>query len=208
MSFTQAPEVTETRLQLQVFNPGLLKNKSISGAQIEAVLHMMSVFNRDFSTYDFCGGFWLGKAFLGFVFEEHLKKVISLKLSLEIFDSGDQTGFGKSRIICCAIYEYLARFKVTQAVWVSCKTDLHIDVQRECKAIGFYQIDVIPFGSSEMAKNPELLKEKSSGILFTTYSAFRSHKSNCMYTILNWLPRDFKGIVSYLHYATSLSFEY
>ena len=110
------------------------------------------------------------------------------------FMLGDGTGAGKGRQSAGIILDNWLRGR-RKAVWISKSDKLIEDAQRDWSALGQERLLVTPLSRFAQGKPITL----SEGILFTTYATLRSdergEKVSRVRQIVNWLGRDFDGVI-------------
>ena len=110
------------------------------------------------------------------------------------FMLGDGTGAGKGRQSAGIILDNWLRGR-RKAVWISKSDKLIEDAQRDWSALGMERLLVTPLSRFAQGK-PIMLSE---GILFTTYATLRSddrgEKVSRVRQIVDWLGRDFDGVI-------------
>ncbi|WP_395678738.1 strawberry notch-like NTP hydrolase domain-containing protein [Inquilinus sp.] len=106
---------------------------------------------------------------------------------------GDGTGVGKGRQAAGIILDNWLQGR-RRALWISKNDSLLEDAQRDWSALGEERLLVQPL--SRFRQGTAVTLEK--GILFTTYATLRSEgqeKASRLQQIVNWLGRDFDGVV-------------
>lgn len=107
---------------------------------------------------------------------------------------GDGTGAGKGRQVAGIILDNWCKGR-RRAVWISVSDRLLEDAQRDWSALGQERLLVTPLSRYRQG-TPIRLAE---GILFTTYATLRSQarsgKASRVSQIVEWLGRDFDGII-------------
>ncbi len=110
------------------------------------------------------------------------------------FMLGDGTGAGKGRQSAGVILDNWQRGR-RKAVWISKSDKLIEDAQRDWSALGQEPLLVTPLSRFAQGKPITL----SEGILFTTYATLRSdnrgEKVSRVRQIVDWLGRDFDGVI-------------
>ena len=110
------------------------------------------------------------------------------------FMLGDGTGAGKGRQSAGMILDNWLRGR-RKAVWISKSDKLLEDAQRDWSALGQEQLLVTPLSRFAQGKPITL----SEGIIFTTYATLRSddrgEKVSRVRQIVDWLGRDFDGVI-------------
>ncbi|MCY1128464.1 strawberry notch family protein [Frigidibacter sp. RF13] len=110
------------------------------------------------------------------------------------FMLGDGTGAGKGRQSAGIILDNWQRGR-RKAVWISKSDKLIEDAQRDWSALGQERLLVTPLSRFAQGKPITL----SEGILFTTYATLRSddrgEKVSRVRQIVDWLGRDFDGVI-------------
>ncbi len=110
------------------------------------------------------------------------------------FMLGDGTGAGKGRQSAGIILDNWLRGR-RKAVWISKSDKLIEDAQRDWSALGQERLLVTPLSRFFQGKPISL----SEGILFTTYATLRSddrgEKVSRVRQIVDWLGRDFDGVI-------------
>lgn len=107
---------------------------------------------------------------------------------------GDGTGVGKGRQVASIILDNWLKGR-RKALWISKSDKLLEDAQRDWSALGMEKLLVTPLERYKQG-TPVKMQE---GILFTTYATLRSCDRDGrpvrMQQILDWLGRDFDGVV-------------
>ena len=107
---------------------------------------------------------------------------------------GDGTGAGKGRQVAGILLDNWLKGRC-RAVWVSKSDKLIEDAQRDWSALGQERLLVTPL--SRFAQGTPIRLE--CGILFTTYATLRSEaregKASRVQQIVDWLGRDFDGLI-------------
>lgn len=107
---------------------------------------------------------------------------------------GDGTGAGKGRQVAGIILDNWLKGR-RRAVWLSVSDRLLEDAQRDWAALGQERLLVTPLSRFRQG-TPIRLAE---GILFTTYATLRSQarggKASRVEQIVEWLGRDFDGVI-------------
>jgi protein strawberry notch len=107
---------------------------------------------------------------------------------------GDGTGAGKGRQVAGILLDNWLKGR-RRAIWVSKSDKLIEDAQRDWSALGQERLLITPQSRFRQG-TPIRLAE---GILFTTYATLRSlereEKASRVQQILNWLGRDFDGVI-------------
>jgi predicted RNA methylase len=107
---------------------------------------------------------------------------------------GDGTGAGKGRQVAGVLLDNWLKSR-RRAVWVSKSDKLIEDAQRDWSALGQERLQVTPLSRFRQG-TPIRLPE---GILFTTYATLRSdprdEKASRVKQIVDWLGRDFDGVI-------------
>jgi ParB/RepB/Spo0J family partition protein len=107
---------------------------------------------------------------------------------------GDGTGAGKGRQVAGVLLDNWLKGR-RRAVWVSKSDKLIEDAQRDWSALGQERLLVTPLSRFRQG-TPIRLPE---GVLFTTYATLRSdardEKASRVKQIVNWLGRDFDGVI-------------
>jgi len=110
------------------------------------------------------------------------------------FMLGDGTGAGKGRQSAAIILDNWLRGR-RKAIWISKSDKLIEDAQRDWSALGMERLLVTPLSRFPQGKPITL----SEGILFTTYATLRSddrgEKVSRVKQIVEWLGRDFDGVI-------------
>jgi len=110
------------------------------------------------------------------------------------FMLGDGTGAGKGRQSAGIILDNWLHGR-RKAVWISKSDKLIEDAQRDWSALGQERLLVTPLSRFAQGKPISL----SEGILFTTYATLRSddrgEKASRVRQIVDWLGRDFDGVI-------------
>jgi predicted RNA methylase len=107
---------------------------------------------------------------------------------------GDGTGAGKGRQVAGIVLDNWLKGR-RRALWVSKSDKLIEDAQRDWAALGQERLQVTPLSRFRQG-TPIRLDE---GILFTTYATLRSdareEKVSRVRQIVDWLGRDFDGVI-------------
>ena len=107
---------------------------------------------------------------------------------------GDGTGAGKGRQVAGILLDNWLKGR-RRAVWVSKSDKLIEDAQRDWSALGQERLLVTPL--SRFAQGTAI--RLGEGILFTTYATLRSAereaKASRVQQIVDWLGRDFDGVI-------------
>lgn len=107
---------------------------------------------------------------------------------------GDGTGAGKGRQVAGIILDNWLKGR-RRAIWLSVSDRLLEDAQRDWAALGQERLLVTPLSRFRQG-SPIRLAE---GILFTTYATLRSQarggKASRVEQIVEWLGRDFDGVI-------------
>ena len=107
---------------------------------------------------------------------------------------GDGTGAGKGRQVAGILLDNWLKGR-RRAVWVSKSDKLIEDAQRDWSALGQERLLVTPL--SRFAQGTAIRLDE--GILFTTYATLRSAereaKASRVQQIVDWLGRDFDGVI-------------
>ncbi|MFA6031855.1 MAG: strawberry notch family protein [Myxococcota bacterium] len=110
------------------------------------------------------------------------------------FMLGDGTGAGKGRQSAGIILDNWMKGR-RKAVWISKSDKLIEDAQRDWSALGMEHLLVTPLSRFPQGKDIRL----DQGILFTTYATLRSdergEKASRVRQIVDWLGRDFDGVI-------------
>ena len=107
---------------------------------------------------------------------------------------GDGTGAGKGRQVAGVLLDNWLQGR-HRAVWVSKSDKLIEDAQRDWSALGQERLLITPLARFRQG-TPIRLEQ---GILFTTYATLRSEareaKASRVQQIVDWLGRDFDGVI-------------
>ena len=107
---------------------------------------------------------------------------------------GDGTGAGKGRQVAGILLDNWLKGR-RRAVWVSKSDKLIEDAQRDWSALGQERLLVTPL--ARFAQGTAIRLDQ--GILFTTYATLRSAereaKASRVQQIVDWLGRDFDGVI-------------
>ena len=107
---------------------------------------------------------------------------------------GDGTGAGKGRQVAGVILDNWLKGR-RRALWVSKSDKLIEDAQRDWAALGQERLQIVPLARFRSGA-PVTLGE---GVLFTTYATLRSEerhgKASRLQQIVDWLGRDFDGVI-------------
>src|ERR1700730_906828 len=107
---------------------------------------------------------------------------------------GDGTGAGKGRQVAGVLLDNWLKGR-RRALWISKSDKLIEDAQRDWSALGQERLLVTPLSRFKQG-TPIRLGE---GILFTTYATLRSAeretKTSRVQQIIDWLGRDFDGVI-------------
>ena len=104
---------------------------------------------------------------------------------------GDGTGVGKGRQLAAIILDNFNQGK-KKAIWVSEKTNLMLDAQRDWKDLGQDPKDVFDFQKAT-AKGKDI--PDKNGILFAAYSTLGARKQAGIDQIKKWVGEDFDGVI-------------
>ncbi len=112
------------------------------------------------------------------------------------FMLGDGTGCGKGRQVAGVIMDNWLNGR-RRAVWISRSAALIEDATRDWTALGGRESDIVPLSRFRQGFDIVL----SEGILFVTYSTLRSAerqgKTSRLRQLLDWLGRDFDGVIAF-----------
>ena len=107
---------------------------------------------------------------------------------------GDGTGAGKGRQVAGVILDNWLKGR-RRALWVSKSDKLIEDAQRDWSALGQERLLITPLARFRQGTPIRL----DQGILFTTYATLRSAeregKASRLDQIIDWLGRDFDGVI-------------
>jgi len=107
---------------------------------------------------------------------------------------GDGTGAGKGRQVAGILLDNWHKGR-RRALWVSKSDKLIEDAQRDWAALGQERLQVTPLARFRQGSRVKL----AEGILFTTYATLRSDareaKASRVQQIVDWLGRDFDGVI-------------
>ncbi len=107
---------------------------------------------------------------------------------------GDGTGAGKGRQVAGILLDNWLKGR-RRAVWVSKSDKLIEDAQRDWSSLGVERLLVTPLSRFRQGAAVRL----AEGILFTTYATLRSdergEKASRVHQIVDWLGRDFDGVI-------------
>ncbi|WP_372045129.1 MULTISPECIES: strawberry notch-like NTP hydrolase domain-containing protein [Tistrella] len=107
---------------------------------------------------------------------------------------GDGTGAGKGRQVAGVLLDNWLQGR-RRAVWVSKSDKLIEDAQRDWSALGQERLLITPLARFRQGTSIRL----EHGILFTTYATLRSDareaKASRVQQIVDWLGRDFDGVI-------------
>ena len=107
---------------------------------------------------------------------------------------GDGTGAGKGRQVAGVLLDNWLKGRC-RAVWVSKSDKLIEDAQRDWSALGQERLLITPLARFRQGTTIRLER----GILFTTYATLRSDareaKASRVQQIVDWLGRDFDGVI-------------
>jgi predicted RNA methylase len=107
---------------------------------------------------------------------------------------GDGTGAGKGRQVAGIILDNWLKGR-RRALWISKSDKLLEDAQRDWSALGQERLLVTPLSRFRQGTPVKL----AEGILFTTYATLRSQergeKASRLQQIIDWLGRDFDGVI-------------
>ena len=110
------------------------------------------------------------------------------------FFLGDGTGSGKGRQAAGIILDNWLRGR-RKAVWISKFSKLVFDAQRDWSALGQEKLLIAPQSRTKQGAAIRM----TEGVLFTTYSTLRSAerqgKDSRLKQILDWLGKDFDGVI-------------
>ncbi|NER93529.1 MAG: methylase [Symploca sp. SIO1B1] len=108
---------------------------------------------------------------------------------------GDGTGTGKGRQVAGVILDNWNN-KRKKALWISKSDKLVEDARRDWIALGGNGKDIISLSRYKLGEAIALTK----GIIFTTYATLRGSKpgkKSRLQQIIDWLGRDFEGVVAF-----------
>lgn len=107
---------------------------------------------------------------------------------------GDGTGAGKGRQVAGIILDNWLKGR-RRALWISKSDKLLEDAQRDWSALGQEKLLVTPLSRFKQGSAVKL----GEGVLFTTYATLRSQgregKASRIEQIVEWLGRDFDGVI-------------
>jgi predicted RNA methylase len=107
---------------------------------------------------------------------------------------GDGTGAGKGRQVAGIVLDNWLKGR-RRALWVSKSDKLIEDAQRDWAALGQERLQITPLSRFRQGTQIRL----DEGILFTTYATLRSdareEKVSRIRQIVDWLGRDFDGVI-------------
>ena len=107
---------------------------------------------------------------------------------------GDGTGAGKGRQVAGIILDNMLKGR-RRALWISKSDKLLEDAQRDWSALGQEKLLVTPLSRFRQGRSIKL----AEGIVFTTYATLRSQgregKASRIEQIVEWLGRDFDGVI-------------
>jgi hypothetical protein len=107
---------------------------------------------------------------------------------------GDGTGAGKGRQVAGILLDNWLKGR-RRAIWISKSDKLLEDAQRDWSALGMERLLVTPLSRFPQGAAIRL----SEGILFTTYATLRSEtrngKASRVQQIVDWVGRDFDGLI-------------
>jgi hypothetical protein len=110
------------------------------------------------------------------------------------FFIGDGTGVGKGREVAGIILDNWLKGR-RRALWISKSDKLLEDAQRDWSALGQEKLLVTPLDRWKQGTPIKL----AEGILFTTFATLRSAeregKASRLKQIIDWLGRDFDGVI-------------
>jgi hypothetical protein len=106
----------------------------------------------------------------------------------------DGTGAGKGRQVAAIVLDNWLRGR-RRALWISKSDKLLEDAQRDWAALGMERLLVTPLARFAQGKDIRL----AECVLFTTYATLRSDargaKASRVQQIIDWLGRDFDGVI-------------
>ena len=159
----------------------------LSDAQLETVIYAGEAHG------DHLAGAWTVDETFDTVSAAHDGAVGSIRFRRG-FMLGDGTGAGKGRQSAGIILDNWLHGR-RKAVWISKSDKLIEDAQRDWSALGQERLLVTPLSRFAQGKTITL----SEGILFTTYATLRSddrgEKVSRVRQIVDWLGRDFDGVI-------------
>ena len=107
---------------------------------------------------------------------------------------GDGTGAGKGRQVAGVLLDNWLKGR-RRAIWISKSDKLIEDAQRDWSALGQERLLITPLARFKQGTPIRL----GDGILFTTYATLRSaereSKASRVQQIIDWLGRDFDGVI-------------
>jgi hypothetical protein len=112
------------------------------------------------------------------------------------FFLGDGTGCGKGRQVAGIIMDNWLKGR-RRAIWLSKSDKLIEDAVRDWTALGGAKSDIVPLSRFRQGSDIKL----DQGILFVTYAtlrtAARQDKTSRLDQIIEWLGRDFDGVIAF-----------
>ncbi|WP_204141335.1 strawberry notch family protein [Halomicronema sp. CCY15110] len=109
---------------------------------------------------------------------------------------GDGTGSGKGRQVAGIVLDNWLQGR-KKALWVSKSDKLIEDAQRDWKALGGDESQIVSLSKFKLGSDIQL----NEGILFTTYATLRGGsrqgKKSRLEQITNWLGADFDGVIAF-----------
>jgi hypothetical protein len=165
----------------------LITDGILSDAQLEAIIYAGN------SHQHFLGRYWTVSKDLEDIYTagKEEKNAVNFRRGFSI---GDGTGVGKGREVAGIILDNQLQGR-TKALWISKNDTLVEDARRDYTALGGKKEDIVPLSKFKLGSEITLDK----GILFVTYSTLRQaekqDKCSRLQQILNWLGKDFDGVI-------------
>jgi predicted RNA methylase len=167
--------------------PAVVSDGLLSDAQLESVIYAGEAHSG------FLAGAWTVDATFDTVAAapEGAENAVRLRRGWML---GDGTGAGKGRQVAGILLDNWLKGR-RRAVWVSKSDKLIEDAQRDWSALGQERLLVTPLARFAQGTAIRL----DHGILFTTYATLRSAereaKASRVQQIVDWLGRDFDGVI-------------
>jgi predicted RNA methylase len=167
--------------------PAVVADGLLSGAQLESIIYAGE------AHAGFLAGSWtVDKTFdIVAAAPDDAKTAVRFRRGWML---GDGTGAGKGRQVAGVLLDNWLQGRC-RAVWVSKSDKLIEDAQRDWSALGKERLLITPLARFRQGTPIRL----EHGILFTTYATLRSDareaKASRVQQIVDWLGRDFHGVI-------------
>jgi predicted RNA methylase len=167
--------------------PGIVRSGILSDAQLESVIYAGE------AHHGYLSGAWLVDPTWDLVSAAPADAQGAVRFRRGWF-LGDGTGAGKGRQVAGILLDNWLKGR-RRALWISKSDKLLEDAQRDWSALGQERLLVTPLSRYRQG-TPIRLAE---GVLFTTYATLRSQergeKASRLQQIIDWLGRDFDGVI-------------